>query len=77
MEIELENGVEVGKKYTLRNGLTTSKVTRSMGIGNYMFQAEVIEPQHDTPSIMYWKVNGRSLVDYLDHKHDIIKELKQ
>ena len=66
--------LEIGKVYTLRNGLKTKPLRKSKG-GNYKFEANVKELQHETESVMYWKPNGKSLLDYIDHEHDIIDNI--
>jgi len=68
--------IQVGKSYQLRNGLITEPLRKNdPKRGNYIFEAKVKEPQHKTPSVMSWKGNGKALIDYIEHKHDIIKEI--
>jgi hypothetical protein len=69
----MENSkIEIGKTYTLRNGLKTSEIKLSNNNTAYIFQAEVKEKRHKDKSVFTWKANGRYLTNDLPHKHDII-----
>ena len=62
----------IGKEYILRGGLKTGPIRKSNNGTNYIFEAEVKEPQHEDLSIVSWKQNGRFLIDTKDHNLDII-----
>jgi len=62
----------IGKTYTLRNGLKTSPLRKSNNGTNYRWEAEVNEPQHQTPSVMAWLASGRYLIAGVDNRYDII-----
>lgn len=64
--------IEIGKSYTLRNGLKTSDIKLSKNSTIYIFEAEVKEEHKENNSIFYWKANGKFLTDDVEHKHDII-----
>jgi len=64
--------IKVGQSYTLRNGLKTSPIRRAIANTSYIFEADVQEPQYDTPSILCWKGNGKYLTNIINHKFDII-----
>jgi len=65
--------IKEGCKYKLRNGLTTEIVRKANTHTNYIFEAEVKEPEHKEPSIMCWLESGRCLTNSIEYKHDIVK----
>jgi hypothetical protein len=68
--------IQIGQKYRLRNGLETSEIRLANNGTNYIFESEVIEPEHETPSIMAWNKNGRFLADGIESRLDIIEQTK-
>lgn len=64
--------LKVGDICTLRNGLKTSPLRKSNNGTNYIFDADVQEPEHKTKSILSWKANGRFLTNTTDHRLDIV-----
>lgn len=66
--------VKVDKTYTLRNGLKTGPIRKSNNGTNYVWEAEVQEPEHKTPSVMSWKRYGAFLTGSL-HKFDIVEDV--
>ena len=69
--------IEKGKRYRLRNGLETAEMTESNNGTNYKFEAEVKEPQHNTPSVYSWLGNGRYLNRHQESKFDIMSEIEE
>ena len=65
----------VGKRYILRNGLTTSPI-RKCGVTNYIYEAEVQEPAYYTPSVFNWLNNGSYLTRQDPNRFDIVKEIE-
>ncbi len=65
--------LKIGETYKLRNGLITSPLRKSNNGTNYKFEADVIEPHYEVPSIYSWKLNGRFLTDSVDNRYDIIE----
>jgi len=70
MEKQLK--LEVGKKYILRNGLTTGPLRTATNGTSYKFEANVKEPEHTTDSIRAWLPSGKFLTEGVDNKYDII-----
>jgi hypothetical protein len=66
---------QIGKRYTLRNGLTTSPLRKANNGTNYKFEADVDEPPHKTPSVLAWLKTGEYLFVGKENRYDIIKEL--
>jgi hypothetical protein len=64
--------IEIGKKYTLRNGLKTEEVEAANNGTNYIFKAKVKVPESDKPYVFHWKENGRYLRNETDHELDIV-----
>jgi hypothetical protein len=67
--------LEDGKKYRLRNGLTTTvKKNKNNGTG-YIFEGLIKEPQHKTPTHASWLRNGVLVHLNIKHPLDILEEL--
>lgn len=64
--------IKVGEIYTLRNGLKTSPIRLANNGTNYRFEADVIEPEHNTPSVMQWLNTGKYLTNDTEHSKDIL-----
>ena len=64
--------IEVGKSYILRNGLKTSPLKLVNNGTNYVFEAEVKEPEEEVNYVINWLKNGRFLNTNVDHRLDII-----
>jgi len=72
MDNEEEQTLELGKVYTLRNGLTTSPLKASNNGTSYTFSALIEEPGMYPATNMSWLPNGRFLGNAMPHVNDII-----
>lgn len=66
----------VGKRYMLRNGMTTSPIRTSNNGTNYVFEADIYVPGYATPSVFSWLRNGSFLTVAESHRYDIVKEIE-
>lgn len=74
MEEELILKLKKGSCYILRNGLETSPLRLSKDGTNYIFEADVQEPQYDTKSVLCWLRSGRHLTNNIENRFDVVKE---
>ena len=66
--------LKIGKKYILRNKLVTSKLRLSNNGTNYIYEADVNDPQFKTPSVLSFLKSGRCLSNNVKTDQDIIGE---
>ena len=65
--------LEIGKSYTLNNGLTTSPLRKSNNGTNYTFEADVKRSlDDDEPSILSWLPTGKYVGANVESEYDII-----
>lgn len=72
---ELVLGLEIEKRYMLRNGLVTSPLRKSDNGTRYIFEADVIESSDGTPSVLSWLATGEYLSAATDNRYDIVKAI--
>jgi len=66
--------LKIGNSYKLRNGLKTPPLKKEKNGTNYVFVADVKEPEHKEKSKMCWLKNGRYLSSNINYRYDIIEE---
>lgn len=69
--------IKEGRRYVTRNGLITEPLRVANNGTNYKLESKLNEPEHETPTVWAWKMNGRALADNIDTRLDIVAEFQE
>jgi len=71
--------IQAGKRYVTRNGIVTSPIKPSKNGTNYIWKAEINEPDSESGpiSIQYWLENGEAVCPGYDYEDDLVAEFEE